>query len=235
MCRKLNDHRVFWREFRRNFDTTGSIMPSGRRLATALTRYLDPRIPQRILEVGPGTGAVTEQIVRRLGDHDELVLVETNESFVKQLEERFSTDPAFQKVANRCKIVHQRIEQLPASDRYDVVVSGLPLNNFEPSLVREILDALRLHLADHGTLSFFQYLALRPARALISGRLQRQRLRGIGDVLRNALAEGEVAREVVWSNFPPATVHHLQFKAPRPTSPPQPVRTPPVDEPASSR
>ncbi len=234
MRRKLNDHRVFWQEFRQNFATTGSIMPSGRRLAMALTRYLDPSVPQRILEVGPGTGAVTQQIVQRLGDKDELILVETNESFVKQLEERFVSDPAFQRVADRCKILHMRIEQLPPSDRFDVVVSGLPLNNFEPALVRKILDGLRLHLAKGGTISFFQYLALRSVKTLFSGRLQRQRLRAIGQALQEVMVEGEVARDVVWSNFPPAAVHHLQFTATGPETPPHTPQTPPRDEHAAS-
>ncbi len=235
MRQKINDHRVFWREFRRNFATTGSIMPSGRALAMALTRYLDPKTPQRILEVGPGTGAVTQQIVGRMGPHDELLLVEANEAFVKQLNERFSSDPVFSKVADRCKIVHKQIEQLPPSDRYDVVVSGLPLNNFQPSVVQEILAGLRLHLAEGGTISFFQYFALRHARALISNRLQRQRLRDIGQVLQKVLDEGEVAREVVWSNFPPATVHHLQYSSTPPNTPPRPSQAPPIDEHAPSR
>lgn len=233
MHRKMDDHRIFWREFRKNFATTGALVPSGRRLASALTRYVNPNMPQRILEVGPGTGAVTKEIVKQMGPHDELVLVEANESFVNQLEKRFIVDPLFRKVSSRCRILHQRIEDLPSSDRFDVVVSGLPLNNFEPQLVRDILRGLRLHLADYGTISFFQYLALRPARTVISGREQRQRLRGIARALRDVLREGEIAREVIWSNIPPATVHHLRYRATRSNTPSQPPFRWPVDEPAS--
>ena len=65
MPRLFADYRVFWREFRENFHTTGAVLPSGRSLAAALCYYLngDGR-PKRILEVGPGTGAVTRTIVR---------------------------------------------------------------------------------------------------------------------------------------------------------------------------
>lgn len=216
MRQRIRDHRVFWREFRRNFATTGAVMPSGRKLASALARHIDRRVPQRILEVGPGTGAVTREIVKHMGPEDELVLVEANASFVEQLQKRFATDPHFRQVSDRCRILHRRIEDLPASELFDVVVSGLPLNNFEPALVRKILHGLRLHLAPGGTISFFQYLALRPARTIISGRVKRQRLRGIGQALREVLNDGEFARDVVWSNIPPATVHHLRYSNVRP-------------------
>lgn len=216
MRQRIRDHRVFWREFRRNFATTGAVLPSGRKLASALTRHIERRVPQRILEVGPGTGAVTREIVKHMGPEDELVLVEANASFVEQLQKRFVTDPHFRRVSDRCRILHRRIEDLPASELFDVVVSGLPLNNFEPALVRKILKGLRLHLAPGGTISFFQYLALRPARTIISGRVKRQRLRGIGQALREVLNDGEFARDVVWSNIPPATVHHLRYANVRP-------------------
>lgn len=234
MRQRIRDHRVFWQEFRRNFSTTGAVMPSGRKLAAALTRYIDRGMPQRILEVGPGTGAVTREIVKHMGPQDELVLVEANASFVTQLQRRFVTDPHFRKVSHRCRILHQRIEDLPATELFDIVVSGLPLNNFEPPLVREILHGLRLHLAPGGTISFFQYLALRPARTIISGRVKRQRLRGIGQALREVLNDGEFARDVVWSNIPPATVHHLRYGKIRPKAPANPSMKWSLDQGVSS-
>ena len=54
--------------------------------------------------------------------------------------------------------------------KYDVIVSGLPLNNFSPADVERILAVLCGRLAPRGTLSFFEYIAMRPARALVSGR-----------------------------------------------------------------
>ena len=100
MGKWLHDHRVFWRQFRAQFHTTGAVLPSGRFLGRALARFVgqEPR-GQRILEVGPGTGAVTAQIVRRLGPHDALDLVELNTEFVARLNERFAADEPFRKVA----------------------------------------------------------------------------------------------------------------------------------------
>ncbi len=178
MRRRFAENALFFREYLRNFHSTGAMLPSGRFLAAALARFVgqesnsgrrdsagqisesvhlpatdseirptcDPPAdsttyangqtlgsatqPQKILEVGPGTGAVTRRIIAGMGKADSLDLVELNETFVRQLQDRFRHDPAFQAVADRARVLHCPIEQLPHEQTYDVIVSGLPLNNF---------------------------------------------------------------------------------------------------------
>lgn len=187
-------------------------MPSGRHLAQALTRFVSEKSlpPRKILEVGPGTGAVTRQIIAGMGSADSLDLVELNRTFVEQLERRFRTEPAFRAVADCTRVLHCPVEELPRGDRYHVIVSGLPLNNFAAAEVERILAALVDLLAPGGTLSFFEYIAVRPLRALVSGRAERDRLRGIGKALGNLLGCREIRRDAVWLNVPPAWVHHVQ-------------------------
>src|SRR5687767_3485932 len=94
--------RLFFREFRRHFEITGAITPSSRWLAGALARYVaDGARPRRILEVGPGTGAVTRQIVAAMRSEDRLDLVELNDAFVELLRGQFDGDPHFAPVAPR--------------------------------------------------------------------------------------------------------------------------------------
>ncbi|MCD4726024.1 MAG: methyltransferase domain-containing protein, partial [Pirellulales bacterium] len=166
--------------------------------------------PRKILEVGPGTGAVTRRIVGGMGADDQLDLVELNGTFVRQLERRFQTEPAFRGVADRARIHHCPIEELPGDESYDVIVSGLPLNNFSAADVERILAVLTDRLAPEGMLSFFEYIAVRPARALLSGRVERTRLRTIGRTMRSVLKHHEIRRDAVWLNVPPAWVHHLR-------------------------
>src|SRR5438105_1294504 len=102
MRRRVHDYRMFWRQFRENFHTTGAVTPSGRFLARSLCRYVRGAAgPRRLLEVGPGTGAVTAELVGALGERDRLDLVELNDQFVRHLKERFAHEPAFQSVAAR--------------------------------------------------------------------------------------------------------------------------------------
>ncbi len=217
----FDDHRVFWREFREQFHTTGAVLPSGRFLARALARYVGPqtdanRSPgqtseQRILEVGPGTGAVTSHIVRRLSGRDHFDLVELNPQFVRRLNERFASEPEFQRVASRARVLHCPVEDLPGDRRYDLIISGLPLNNFAVDDVERILDVFLTLLNPGGTLSFFEYIGIRPARALVSSSAERGRLRGIGQALARLLRPYEIRRDWIWPNVPPAWVHHLRI------------------------
>ncbi len=208
------NERVFWRQFRSQFHTTGAVLPSGRFLARSMARYVGQHAGgDRVLEVGPGTGAVTSRIVRSLGPHDRLDLVELNDEFVRRLNERFAGEEPFRRVAERCRVLHCGVEELPAGEPYDLVISGLPLNNFSVADVERLLAAMRRLLKPGGTLTFFEYIAIREARALVSGRGERARLRGIGEALGRLLGPYEVRRDWIWPNVPPAWVHHLRIDA----------------------
>ena len=213
MRERLADYRVFWRQFRQAYNSTGAVLPSGRGLAVALSHFVrkgeTPTSGRRILEVGPGTGAVTLQIINDMRPDDRLVLVERNEHFVSHLAERLEKISVAQAAADRISLVHAAVEDLPDDEPFDVIVSGLPLNNFEVSLVEQILTKLRRLLATGGTLSFFEYVAVRRAKALVSSNADRERLRGIARVLGEFL-EAEVRRDMVMANVPPAWVHHVQ-------------------------
>jgi len=209
----LRNHRVFWRQFRENYHTTGAVAPSSRFLGKALSRFVgaQPRQAQRVLEVGPGTGSVTKYIVRRLGYQDSLDLVELNDQFVRRLNERFDREQPFASVGSRARVLHQRLEALPHESQYDVIVSGLPLNNFSVSDVEQILESYAGLLRPGGVLSFFEYVAIRNARALVSGPDERARLKGIARALKTVLGTHEVRRDCIWRNLPPAWVHHVRW------------------------
>lgn len=215
---RLTEYRVFFREFRRNFHTTGSIMPSSGSLAKALARFVrtdDDAAdkPKRILEVGPGTGAVTSRIVRHLGEQDAFDLCELNDAFVATLQGRFETEPAFSKVKDRVRILHQMVQAMPEDTKYDVIISGLPLNNFSGDDVGEILGTFRRLLAPQGVLSFFEYVAVRPVRTVIGSKKEKARIREVGGHLDQLLKQHEFRRDMVLLNVPPAWVHHVRFDA----------------------
>jgi phospholipid N-methyltransferase len=224
MRQRWADYRVFWREFRQQYHTTGALLPSGPALASALARFVrvgeagsaagsngqdspaDPSTGRRILEVGPGTGAVTGSM--RPGDR--LFLVERNEQFVAQLKTRLMEDSAYSSLADRVVILHASVEDLSESELYDLIISGLPLNNFDVQTVAKILAKLRRLLARGGTLSFFEYVAVRKAKSLISAREERARLRDIGQLF-DELFRHEIRRDLVLANVTPAWVHHVRF------------------------
>jgi phospholipid N-methyltransferase len=212
---RLGDIALFFREFLGRTRTTGAIVPSGRFLAAALTRFIvQTAPPRRILEVGPGTGAVTSHIVAALGPDDRLDLVEVNQRFVARLRQRFATEPRFIQAASRVRFFCCTVEEMPTEDAYDLIISGLPLNNFSVETVERILAAFHCLLRPGGTLSFFQYIALRRLKALCSDRKERVRLRGVGCAIHRLLEGHEIRRDWVWLNIPPAWAHHVRWGAP---------------------
>lgn len=218
MDQRWADYRVFWQQVRRAYHTTGAVLPSGKALAAALARYVrDGEVAsaagahRRILEVGPGTGAVTGRIIRDMRADDRLVLVERNQQFIARLRHRLTGDPAYSGLAGRIDVVHAGVEELPEDEPFDVIVSGLPLNNFTAETVERILAKFGRLLAPGGTLSFFEYIAIRRVKAAISRRADRQRVREIAHALGEMLAKHEVRRDRVLTNIPPAWVHHVRF------------------------
>ena len=93
---------------------------------------------------------------------------------------------------------------------YDVIVSGLPLNNFAVDEVRRILDGLAKLAQPGGTLSFFEYIAMRRMKAIVSGPAERRRLSGIRRAMHDEFKIHEIRRDAVWRNIPPAWVHHVR-------------------------
>ena len=215
---RLTDYQTFLTQFLRNQQTTGALVPSGRALAKALCRHVGQGDgPQKILEAGPGTGAVTGHIVERLREQDRLWMVELNPTFAAHLRGLFDTKPAFRTVASRCRIVEGSVQELgpDRSDsndtQFDLVISGLPLNNFSSEHVNDILRAYSRLLRPGGVLSFFQYILIRPAKLAVSAGAERDRLKSVGAAIDGVLCQREFAREWVWPNVPPAWVHHLRF------------------------
>lgn len=207
----VSDHVEFFRQYLRRFETTGAIAPSSRFLARALTRPLRERADTiRVLEVGPGTGAVTRAIVRHIKPGDRFDLVEINERFAAHLKERFAADPLYRQVADRADVHVCPLQQFAPADPYDVIISGLPFNNFPAGLVEELLDRCLGLLNPGGTMSFFEYMYVRPVRRLVSPSHEKTRLAEIERILQSRFARHRFQTDWVFVNVPPAWVQHLR-------------------------
>jgi phosphatidylethanolamine/phosphatidyl-N-methylethanolamine N-methyltransferase len=204
--------REFFGQFRGQYHTTGSIMPSSRALGRALTKPMRQAPgPRRILEVGPGTGAVTAEIIRSLKPGDTLDIVEINPKFVAVLERRFADEPLFQRRRGQARVIHAPLQQVPGEGIYDFLISGLPLNNFALSLVNDIVNCYRRLLKPAGILSYFEYLAIRAMKMPFVGGPERERLLKLGSFLEARLQSAQIAQDIVIWNVPPAVARHCRF------------------------
>lgn len=212
LARPFAHQLAFWRELRRRSETTGAIAPSSRFLARAMTGPLSQRTESaRILEIGPGTGAVTRRIVRLLKPEDTFDLVELNDGFADIIEQRFAEEDSFQRVAAQSTVHVIPVQEFQPQAPYDYIVSGLPLNNFSGPLVREILASYLRLLAAGGVLSYFEYIYIRSCRRIVSRGDERARLRELDEILGEFLAQYRFSTNWVLPNIPPAWVHHVKW------------------------
>ena len=198
----------------RDFHLTGAVAPSSPYLSRAMTRRLQDREkhPWRILEVGAGTGPFTEYIVRHMKDGDELECYELNPRFCSRLKDRLKHETIFQRRAHQVTILEKNICSLPRQNRYDLVVSGLPFNNFAPLLVRQIMALLFKALKPGASLTYFEYLMIRHAKGVLGGRREREKLAQVEEILAEADRWGRSEDEIIWRNFPPAIVRSITKK-----------------------
>ena len=211
MKRAVSDHLLFLSQLRKRYTTTGSVAPSSRFLAAALTAPLKAgQGPLRILEVGPGTGAVTRRIVSLLKPEDRLDLVELNETFAEMLKRRFREDASYRNVAEQTEIHICPLQEFRSEIQYDYIISGLPLNNFSAETVREIFESFFRLLTPNGVLSYFEYIGMRKIRAMVVGRNGRKHIRALEEIMNSYLSAHRFQRNRVLVNFPPAWVQHLR-------------------------
>jgi phospholipid N-methyltransferase len=209
----LKESTSFISVSRRHFHDVGAVLPSSRFLGRALASNLGKRTQaSRILEAGPGTGPITRQILAQLLPGDELELVELNGQFVDHLKDRLINDLAFQAHAKQVRIHCMPIQEVEGEGVYDYIISGLPLNNFSPALVREILRAFKRLLKPGGVLSYFEYAYVRGLKIPFCPRDERRRLSQVGRIVGSYIRKFQLRQEHVLLNVPPAVVHHLRFQ-----------------------
>lgn len=212
----MRDHLTFFQQFRERFKTTGAVSPSSRFLASAMVGPMKKVLrkpdapPKRILEIGPGTGAVTRSIVKLLRPEDRFDLVELNEAFANLLKQRFDSHPNYQRVREQSNVHVLPLQEFEAEAPYDFIISGLPLNNFPTDLVSEIFESYFELLAPGGTLSYFEYMYVRSIRKHVGRRQEKLRMRTLDEIITPYLKQHRIYQSWVLINLPPAWVQHLQ-------------------------
>lgn len=145
----------------KNFRTSGTLMPSSPRLVKRLVDGVDFATARNIVELGPGDGCVTREILRRMRPDARLLSLEVNPVFVEQC--RLIGDPRLT-VRQACASTLPAILDEEGISEADAVVSSLPLGLMDDDLVDRILEGSHASLRPHGRFVQYQYTLSQFAR-----------------------------------------------------------------------
>ena len=149
----LREHLLLLGRFLRSPSTVGAVAPSSRVLAQEMVRDIDPAAADRVVELGPGTGAFTGAIVHRLGPGGRFLAVEIEPAFVEQIQRRWPTVDCVCASATDLEALVGGREFGPV----DHVISGLPFASLPAETTTRILRAIERTLRPAGTFTTFQY------------------------------------------------------------------------------
>ena len=203
------DNLVFLKQFFVEFQNTGAFCRSSQRAAKALTVPLRAeREPVRILELGPGTGAITKRILADMIPGDSLTECEINPHFMDALKAKLEHNPDFMKHRERVSFFLGAAQDLPEEFKYDVIICCLPFLNFEIQTVREIFNKIRSLSKPTTVMTYFEYFGIRDIGKFLS-----PRLRDINAFLTDVYRQQRIRQERVWLNFLPMNIHTLRVAA----------------------
>ena len=185
----LNDSTLFLREWLANPQRTGAVAPSSPKLAAAMARWLPSDPESYVLELGPGTGAVTQALIERGLREDRLVAIENNPKLARLLRKRFPDAHIITGDAWHLDVLLR--EHAESIQSVGAVISSLPLLNFPPAKADALAGKIRAIL-DHGG-KWVQYsYHLGNGHHKSAARFQR------------------LASKIIWLNLPPARVNVYQ-------------------------
>ncbi len=193
-------YRLFMTESLRKIRVTASVLPSSRYLTTAMLDQVNFRKVRNLVELGSGTGVITQEILRRLNPDSRLFALEINRNFVRHLR-TCCHDP-------RLTVLHvdasDLLSQLAAQNAgmVDVVISSLGLTSMASEHRARIVRQAEACLAPAGLMMQFQYVtSLTPFPDFPNRRLRRFQE---GEFLRRYFPS--VSAKPVFLNLPPALV-----------------------------
>lgn len=206
---QLIDKLQFFAQFIRSPSAIGSIFPSTASLTAKVIRQIPDfdanDQPKRYLEIGAGTGPFTEQIIRKLKATDHLDIVEFDPAMCEILHRKFGD--------LKNVTIHQKsILEFTTTKKYDVTISGLPLNVFPVDLAEGAIEKYKELTKEGGYVSYFELMALGKIKQFFLSGQARADLTQILDMKQAFVDEYEQESDVVWWSVTPARVHHCKME-----------------------
>lgn len=187
--------QLFLKRFLANPGIVGALLPSSPALCREITDKINIEGSEAVVELGPGTGVITDEILARLNPQAKFIAIELDEKLYQSLRRN----------RPHLNIINDTAENLPEIMKaaeikhLNTIVSGLPWAAFPEKMQLGILNAIVNSLCDGGYFTTFAYLQ---GLLLPAGKRFKK-------LLKETFRDVNISR-VVWKNFPPAIVYRCK-------------------------
>ena len=144
----------FFKEAVKNYKTSGTVAPSSKYLANKMLKDIDFKRINLIVELGPGNGVITNNILKKIPSGATLVCFEINDAFYKELNK--IKHPQLIVLKASAENIKQEIIKLGFS-KVDCIVSSLPLTIIPKEISNNILTKSFNVLQKEGVFIQYQY------------------------------------------------------------------------------
>jgi phosphatidylethanolamine/phosphatidyl-N-methylethanolamine N-methyltransferase len=149
---RIRDNFLFMGKFFKHGIKIASVWPSSRAMSRETCRQIDWDNAKVVVELGAGTGAITDAAMARLQPHTRFIAIERDKDFVKILQERFAELPNVEIVEGDVRDL-EKILKARGIEAVDGFVSGLPTPSLPAPVRRRMLASVRKYLSPHGVYS----------------------------------------------------------------------------------
>lgn len=135
-----------------NPHATGAICPSSKHLAEEMVSHVRLDSHGIVVELGAGTGVVTEELLRSGMNPKKIIAIEYSHELVKKLRDRF---PAMRIIEGNAADLTTLLGD--NAHKVNTVISSLPLRSLPTSLAKSILEQIKTVLPENGRYIQFTY------------------------------------------------------------------------------
>ena len=148
----------FLKQYFRNPFGVGAVAPSSQKLANFIVGLLAPQTSDVVVELGPGTGVFTRELLSQGVAPANLILVEFNGEFVKFLKREFPQIRIVEGAGQDLPQILKALGQGPVKK----IISGIPLRSLKPLDRQKIAKAVAAMLEPGGVFVQFSYFKASP-------------------------------------------------------------------------
>ncbi|MBN8458418.1 MAG: methyltransferase domain-containing protein [Verrucomicrobia bacterium] len=150
---------LFFKRVLANPKRVGYIVPSSPVLTRKTARCIDFSKPRVVVELGPGEGCHTRQIVRRMNRDSRLVLIELDSHFADHLREQFANDKRVTVIHGDALHLPETLEAHECADP-DYIVSGIPFTIMDRELREQLLASIARAMGPDSVFITYQFSML---------------------------------------------------------------------------